>query len=100
MKLASLKGGRDGRLAVVSRDLSRALPAEGVAATLQDALDDWARSKPALEALARELESGRAKGAPFDPSEAHSPQKPRGGQAVCPQAVQRVVLSRPAASRA
>ncbi len=73
MKLASLKGGRDGRLAVVSRDLSRALPAGEVAATLQDALDDWPRRKPALEALARELESGRAQGVPFDPAEALSP---------------------------
>ena len=53
MKLASLPGGRDGRLAVVSRDLSRATPAQGIAGTLQDALDDWARRKPALEALAR-----------------------------------------------
>ena len=44
MKLASLKGGRDGRLVVVSHDLSRYLPADGVAGTLQQALDDWARS--------------------------------------------------------
>jgi fumarylacetoacetate (FAA) hydrolase len=48
MKLASLAGGRDGRLAVVSRDLSRAMPAQGVANTLQAALDDWPRKKPAL----------------------------------------------------
>jgi fumarylacetoacetate (FAA) hydrolase len=73
MKLASLAGGRDGRLAVVSRDLSRAAPALGIASTMQAALDDWARKKPALEALARELEAGRAKGAPFDPAEALSP---------------------------
>ena len=73
MKLASLAGGRDGRLAVVSRDLSRAMPAQGVASTLQAALDDWPRKKPALEALARELESGRAQGVPFDPATALSP---------------------------
>ena len=73
MKLASLAGGRDGRLAVVSRDLSRAMPAQGVANTLQAALDDWPRKKPALEALARELESGRAQGVPFDPATALSP---------------------------
>jgi fumarylacetoacetate (FAA) hydrolase len=73
MKLASLPGGRDGKLAVVSRDLSRAMPAQGVANTLQAALDDWARKKPALEALARELESGRAPGVPFDPAVAQSP---------------------------
>jgi fumarylacetoacetate (FAA) hydrolase len=73
MKLASLAGGRDGRLAVVSRDLSRAMPAQGIANTLQAALDDWARKKPALEALARELEAGRAPAAPFEPAEALSP---------------------------
>ena len=73
MKLASLAGGRDGRLAVVSRDLSRAMPAQGVANTLQAALDDWPRKKPALVALARELESGRAQGIPFDPATALSP---------------------------
>ena len=39
MKLATLPGGRDGRLAVVSRDLSRATLAQGIAGTLQDALD-------------------------------------------------------------
>ena len=73
MKLASLPGGRDGRLAVVSRDLSRATPAEGIAATLQAALDDWPRCRPALEALSRELESGRAQGIRFDPAVALSP---------------------------
>jgi fumarylacetoacetate (FAA) hydrolase len=73
MKLASLPGGRDGRLAVVSRDLSRATPAEGIANTLPAALDDWPRFRPALEALSGELESGRAKGRPFDPSTALSP---------------------------
>ena len=35
MKLASLKGGRDGRLVVVSRDLSRCADASAVAPTLQ-----------------------------------------------------------------
>jgi len=73
MKLASLRGGRDGRLAVVSRDLSRAVPAQGIAATLQDALDDWGSKRPALEALARELEAGRAASLAFDPAEALSP---------------------------
>lgn len=68
MKLASLAGGRDGRLAVVSRDLARATPASSIAPTLQAALDDWARKRPALEALAGELEAGRAPGMPFDPA--------------------------------
>lgn len=73
MKLATLRGGRDGRLAVVSRDLSRAMPVQGIADTLQDALDDWARKKPALEALARELEAGRGASAAFDAAEALAP---------------------------
>ena len=41
MKLGSLKeGGRDGTLVVVSRDLSRAVRATGIAPTLQRALED------------------------------------------------------------
>src|SRR5688500_19561393 len=73
MKLASLKGGRDGRLVVVSRDLTRSVPATGIAPTLQAALDDWARAKPALESLAASLESGRAGSTPFDARDAASP---------------------------
>ncbi len=73
MKLATLTGGRDGRLAVVSRDLARATLAQDIAGTLQDALDDWARSKPALEALSHELETGRANSTSFNPAEALAP---------------------------
>ena len=40
MKLASLKQGRDGRLVVVSRDLTRATDAFFIVPTLQAALDD------------------------------------------------------------
>ncbi|MGQ3308694.1 MAG: fumarylacetoacetate hydrolase family protein, partial [Brevundimonas sp.] len=43
MKLASLQHGRDGRLVVVSRDLTRATDAFPVVPTLQAALDDWER---------------------------------------------------------
>jgi fumarylacetoacetate (FAA) hydrolase len=64
MKLASLReGGRDGTLIVVSRDLSRAVRAQGIAATLQSALDEWSRSEPQLRALTDALEAGRADGA-------------------------------------
>jgi fumarylacetoacetate (FAA) hydrolase len=73
MKLASLAGGRDGRLVVVNRDLTRAAPASNIAPTLQGALDDWTRTKPALEALAHELESGRAESVPFKAAKALSP---------------------------
>lgn len=63
MKLASLKRGRDGELCVVSRDLTRAVRATGVAPTLQAALDDWRTARPKLEALAAELEAGGFAGA-------------------------------------
>ena len=59
MKLATLKeGGRDGTLIVVSRDLTRAVRAEGIAASLQQALDQWERIAPRLNALAQALEAG------------------------------------------
>lgn len=58
MKLASLKQGRDGKLIVVSRDLSRAIAADGIAPTLQMALDTWERSAPRLERLYREVNDG------------------------------------------
>ncbi len=58
MKLASLAGGRDGRLVVVSRDLAWFADAGHIVATLQGALDDWDRHEPALRALAEELEHG------------------------------------------
>ncbi len=61
MKLGSLKeGGRDGTLIVVSRDLTRAVKAAGIAPTLQAALDDWSRVAPRLNALFDELERGSA----------------------------------------
>jgi fumarylacetoacetate (FAA) hydrolase len=57
MKLASLKaGGRDGTLIVVSKDLTRAVKATGIAATLQAALDDWHAAAPRLNALYERLE--------------------------------------------
>jgi fumarylacetoacetate (FAA) hydrolase len=63
MKLGSLKeGGRDGTLIVVSRDLTKAVKASGIAPTLQAALDDWSRAAPRLNALSEELNAGRAQG--------------------------------------
>ena len=64
MKLGSLKeGGRDGTLIVVSRDLTRAVRAEGIASTLQRALEDWSNTAPRLNALADALNAGEAGGA-------------------------------------
>jgi fumarylacetoacetate (FAA) hydrolase len=55
MKLGSLKGGRDGRLVVVSDDLAWCAPADHIAPTLQAALDDWGRYEPQLRLLAIDL---------------------------------------------
>src|SRR5262245_9446733 len=56
MKLATLRTqSRDGQLLVVSRDLTRAVPATEIAHTLQAALDDWPRVAPALQALSDRL---------------------------------------------
>ena len=66
MKLGSLKeGGRDGTLIVVSRNLARAVRADGIASTLQQALEDWSNTAPRLNALFESLEAGSAEGA-FD----------------------------------
>ena len=63
MKLGSLKeGGRDGTLVVVSRDLSRAVRATGIAPTLQRALEDWSNVAPRLNALSESLDAGDADG--------------------------------------
>jgi fumarylacetoacetate (FAA) hydrolase len=61
MKLATLKDGtRDGQLAVVSRDLKTAQLADGIAPTLQAALDDWSFIAPQLDQLSEQLNNGRA----------------------------------------
>ena len=73
MKLASLKEGRDGRLVVVSRDLTRYVTAEPVARTLQAALDDWARAEPQLRAMAEELERNTGSGERFRERAVSSP---------------------------
>lgn len=74
MKLATIRNGsRDGHLHVVSRDLSRMVPTVGTR-TLQDALDDWERSEPALRALAEKLESDSLPDArPFRQEDCASP---------------------------
>ena len=63
MKLGSLKeGGRDGTLIVVSRDLRHGVRATGIAATLQQALEDWSHLAPRLNALYESLNDGSADG--------------------------------------
>jgi fumarylacetoacetate (FAA) hydrolase len=75
MKLATLNdGSRDGQLAVVARDLKTAHIADGIAPTLQAALDDWNFIAPQLDALYAELNEGRARRAfDFDPARCMAP---------------------------
>jgi fumarylacetoacetate (FAA) hydrolase len=59
MKLASLKGpSRDGTLVVVDRKLARAVKAEGIAPTMQQALEGWEALAPRLRDVAAALEDG------------------------------------------
>ena len=74
MKLASLKNGtRDGKLVVVSRDLTRYTDASFLVPTLQAALDNWARIAPHLEALSESLAHGAVPSARFHEHDAESP---------------------------
>jgi fumarylacetoacetate (FAA) hydrolase len=57
VKLASLKaGGRDGTLIVVDRALRRWVAVPEIAATLQQAIDDWSNCAPRLNAVAEALQ--------------------------------------------
>ncbi len=74
MKLATLKrGGRDGTLVVVSRDLVRCTPVPEIASTLQRAVEEWRRTEPALRSVATQLEEGRIDSEPFAASIAAAP---------------------------
>lgn len=64
MKVGSLKrGGRDGTLVLVSRDLRRGLEVPEIARTMQRALDDWADVVPRLQERYEDLQADRAEGA-------------------------------------
>jgi fumarylacetoacetate (FAA) hydrolase len=69
MKLASYKdGSRDGQLVVVSRDLSTAHYATGIATRMQQLLDDWNFLSPQLEDLYTSLNHGKTRHSfAFDP---------------------------------
>jgi fumarylacetoacetate (FAA) hydrolase len=83
MKLATYKdGSRDGQLVVVSRDLSTAHYATGVASRLQQVLDDWGFLAPQLQDIYDSLNRGAdaSANAPkarhafaFDPSQCMAP---------------------------
>ena len=72
MKLATLRDGtRDGRLVVVSRDLSVCMPA--AVTTLQQALDQWDQAEPLLQQQYQRVNAGAATLAAFDPNACLSP---------------------------
>ncbi|MEQ8411136.1 MAG: fumarylacetoacetate hydrolase family protein [Erythrobacter sp.] len=74
MKVATLKDGtRDGRLVVVSKDLTRCCAADNIAPTLQYALDNWPEIAPKLEVLARDVEHEAVPCERFHERDAHSP---------------------------
>jgi fumarylacetoacetate (FAA) hydrolase len=74
MKLATLKDStRDGRLVVVSKDLTRCSEVGHIARTLQAALDDWAHVGPRLERVAEGLEVGSQPAMRFHEHDATSP---------------------------
>ncbi len=75
MKLATYKdGSRDGQLVVVSRDLSSAHYATGIASKMQQVLDDWNFMSPQLQDLYETLNSGKARHAfPFEPAQCMAP---------------------------
>jgi fumarylacetoacetate (FAA) hydrolase len=75
MKLATYKdSSRDGQLVVVSRDLSTAHYATGIASRLQQVLDDWNFMSPQLQDLYEMLNNGKARHAfPFEPARCMAP---------------------------
>jgi fumarylacetoacetate (FAA) hydrolase len=75
MKLATYQdGSRDGQLVVVSRDLSTAHYASGIATRLQQVLDDWNFLSPQLEDLYLTLNHGKARHAfAFEPQKCMAP---------------------------
>jgi fumarylacetoacetate (FAA) hydrolase len=88
MKLASYAdGSRDGHLVVVSRDLTQAHYATGIATRLQQVLDDWGFIAPQLEDLAVQLNHGRLRHAfAFEPAKCLAPLPRAYGWAVVDEA--------------
>jgi len=87
MKLASYAdGSRDGHLVVVSRDLTQAHYANGIATRLQQVLDDWGFLAPQLEDLSVQLNHGRLRHAfAFEPAKCLAPlPRPQGWSVLQP----------------
>lgn len=60
MKLATYKNGtRDGRLVVVSRDLSKAAFVDGICHTMLEAIENWDEYAPSLQTVYQHLNEGK-----------------------------------------
>ncbi|MEE4243876.1 MAG: fumarylacetoacetate hydrolase family protein [Kangiellaceae bacterium] len=75
MKLASLKNNtRDGKLVVVSRDLTKAKCVSSICTTMQQLLDNWDELAPQVEAVYNDLNDGKIdKPFDFDQTQCESP---------------------------
>ncbi|MFQ3250058.1 MAG: fumarylacetoacetate (FAA) hydrolase [Glaciecola sp.] len=74
MKLATYKNNtRDGKLMLVSRDLTQTIEVADIASTMQQALDDWAQIQPALQDRYEQLNAGSLKAETFVESLCESP---------------------------
>lgn len=74
MKLASLKGPRDGVLCVVNQTLTHAVKVPDIAQTMQHALDCWQKLSPMLQHIYEQLNNNELPHAfPFDPKAFNAP---------------------------
>ncbi|AEP30411.1 fumarylacetoacetate hydrolase family protein [Brumicola nitratireducens] len=74
MKLATYKNNtRDGKLMLVNRDLTKAIEVADVAATMQQALDNWREIEPVLKARYDSLNNDSANAENFDEALCESP---------------------------
>ncbi len=74
MRLATRNDGtRDGALLVIDASAERCVSASDIAPNLQTALDNWDELSPKLQALASDLQAGRAAGHALDLGELGAP---------------------------
>lgn len=74
MKFATYKNDtRDGQLMLVSRDLTKTCPVSDIAATMQQALDNWAELEAPLQQRYNALNDQQIEASDFDPSRCESP---------------------------
>ena len=81
MKLGSLKdGGRDGTLFVADKAVKKAITVPHIAATLQEALEDWSAAEEPLRKVSASLNAGQVEGSFAIDSDALASPLPRAYQ--------------------